>query len=83
VEFVAPVIGVPPEFELVLFEYHWYVGVPTPPVYETDNADGLPPTQSDCEGNGCVVMVGCGFTITEATLDVRLEQPPEDVFMIQ
>ena len=47
-------------------------------MYATVNGVGmLPPTQIVCVANGCVEMVGSGFTITVATFEVTLEQPPE------
>ena len=57
--------------------YHWYEGVPIPPVYDTARAVGIdPPIQIVCWAIGWISIVGSGLTITAAVWEVITEQPP-------
>ena len=57
---------------------------PVPPVEATVKELGIvPPTQIVWAANGCVEIVGSGFTIIVETLEVSVEHPPEPKLMTQ
>ena len=72
------------EYVPLLTVYHWYVGVPLPPVNVVVNAAIEPPSQMDCVGIGCTLKVGSFITVNVATVDEMSEQPlPAPKLMVQ
>ena len=63
VAFVAPRTKVPPDVELVVLEYHWYVGIIVVEPNVTVKGVGVPFKHTVLEA-GCVVILGAGFTVT-------------------
>ena len=61
---VAPLIAVPVVLLLLAFVYHWYVKLGVPPAAVTLIAS-VPPIHS-VTADGCVAMLGTGFTVTVA-----------------
>ena len=73
---VAPAIAVPPEFELVGVEYHWYAAVPVPPAKATVKGLVVPPTQILWRASGWVVTEATDTTSILAGLEVTVVQVP-------